>query len=199
MALNSSLNTPTVGDTASVVVPRSNGYLSAVAGFQLQSGDGASYRSLPHAQFALTVHCDDDWENRRCGTTTSVAIGLSGISQGGGLFQSRGAGSVIVAFLKPCAFGLIQRGWHCMRGQVADAANILGKSYAREIATKARSRWPLAQKATSIAHWLDLFCAESPMLPFDGRRATAAAGMLTEGTGISVDQLAASAGLAAAA
>jgi AraC-like DNA-binding protein len=195
MALNSSPNIPAVGDAARVIVARDNRYLSAVAGFQFHSGDGASYRSLPHAQFALTVHCDDDWDNRRCGATASVAIGLSGLSQNGGLFQSRGAGAVIIAFLKPRAFGLIHRGWRHIRGQVADAVSIFGNSCAREIASKARSRRPLAEKAKAIAHWLDLFCAESPTLAYDGQRAITAAEMLTEATGISVHQLAVFAGV----
>ena len=195
MALSTSFNAPAVSGVARVIVARDNRCLSAVAGFQFQSGDGASYRSLPHAQFALTVHCDDDWENRRCGAAASVTIGLSGLSQNGGLFQSRGAGAVIIAFLKPRAIGLIHRGWHHIRGQVADAVAIFGKSYAREIASKARSRWPLAEKVNAIAHWLDLFCAESPTLAGDGQRAVAAAEMLTEATGISVHQLAASAGV----
>lgn len=126
------------------------------------------------AQFALSIHCDDEWENRNRGSGASIAIALSGPSERGSTFVSRGNGAAIVAFLKPRAVGLMFRERYPLFGQLVDARELLTAGLVREIAAIARSRRSLEDRVFAIARWIDLFCDQRPSGSADGQRVATA-------------------------
>lgn len=150
--------------------------LSGLVGLRIRSGIRSLYRALPHNSFALTVHCDDEWENSPIRAVKSRPVALSPIGVAAVDFFSSGSGVVVIAFLTPIGATRLLRGrFETDAIRHADASAFLGRSVSNALVEAARSGNLLSDKVTNVGAWLTERLNGAAMLEPGALRAAQAA------------------------